>query len=444
MKKFLCLSASLIIISSTLLSGCTTNNRPITTEPISSVAKTADEENVSQNAVTEKDIKMRNKYKTNVYVMGNLSEFYQTDSNGNLVLYDNAPFFNILDEMHIKYYDALRAPDDNTMFDKLFAILDEYEDNLSKSPKSSDFVITDYKDGVCINSYKGSDEHVVIPATINGKSVIKIGASLSQGEFDVLFEPPFQNHKIKSITLPSTVKEIVMDAFDCYDVKSQKDCLENIYVDSENSYYTSVDGILYNKDKTCLLQIPRNYQKRTIEIAEGTKAVYCTCAGSTDTVVIPSSVVSFGEEFDKFGKKKMVNLRGASWAGPSAVYYMAKVNNFEVSEKNKYYSSKDGVLYNKGKTRLYLYPEENKRKSFVVPDSVRVIDEAVDFGETKLKSITIGRNVKEIYADCLRASFEQKLTIKGYKNTAAEDFVKKQTKENYDSNCNNFKFVALD
>ncbi|MCH5299179.1 MAG: leucine-rich repeat protein [Ruminococcus sp.] len=442
MKKFLCLLVSLIIFSSVLLSGCTTDSATATTKPINSFSETTNEENASQNIAAEKDTEMRNKYKMNTYVSGNLSEFYQPDSNGNLVLYDKAPYFNILDEMYIKHNDALNAPDDDTSSNKLWAIVDEYEDNLSKAPKHSDFVVTDYKDGVCINSYKGSEQHVVIPATINGKKVIKIGLRVFQGECDILLESPFQNHNIKSITLPSTVKEIVMDAFNCYNADSQKDYLENIYVDSENPYYASVDGILYNKDKTCLLQIPLNYQKKTIEISEGTKAVYCTCSESTDTVVIPSSVISFGEEFDEFGKKRTTNFRDIFCTDPSAVYYMADVSNFEVSENNKYYSSEDGVLYNKDKTRLFLYPEQNKRKNFVVPDSVKVIDEAIDFGSTKLKSITIGRNVKEIYATC-NSIFEQKLTIKGYRNTVAEDFVKKQQKK-YDFTDDDLSFVAID
>ncbi|MCH5304829.1 MAG: hypothetical protein J1E41_08200, partial [Ruminococcus sp.] len=355
-----------------------------------------------------------------------MAETYQPDSNGNLVLYDNVPYFNMLDETYIKYHDALMGTDGDTSFDKLYEVLDEYEANLSKAPKYSDFVITDYKDGVCINAYKGYEEHVVIPAAINGKKVIKIGANLSQGEFDILYELPFKNHKIKSITIPSTVKEIVLDAFDCYDKNSRKDFLENIYVDSENPYYTSVDGILYNKDKTCLLQIPGNYKNETIKISEGTKAVYCTCSFLTDTVVIPSSVVSFGEEFDKNGKKRMTDFWDSCWSGPFAIYNMARVRNFKVADNNKYYSSKDGVLYNKDKTRLFLYPQ-SQQKSFVVPDSVRVIDETVDFCSSNLSSITIGKNVKEIYAS-LEELFEQKLTIKGYKNSTAEIFVKEQKK----------------
>lgn len=442
MKKFLCLLVSLIIFSSVLLSGCTTANTPATTESLSSVAETTDEENVSQKIVMEKNIKMRNKYRMNVYIEGNMSEFYEPDSNGNLVLYDNAPYFNILDEMHIKYYDALSAPDEDTMFDELYAILDEYEDNLSKAPKHSDFFVTDYKDGVCINSYKGSEEHVVIPSTINGKKVIKIGARLSQGECDFLLDTPFQDHNIKSITIPSTVKEIVLDALDFYDNNTFEKTLENIYVDSENPYYTSVDGILYTKDKTCLLQIPSNYKNKTIEIPEGTKAVYCICASTTDTVVIPSSVVSFGEEFDKYGELKIKDISDLRWYAPMLSYDIADVCNFKVSKKNKYYSSKDGVLYNKDKTRLFLYPQKNKRKSFVVPDSVRVIDGMVNFGLTELESITIGKNVKEIYASC-EGIFEQKLTVMGHKNTVVKDYVKKQQKK-YDFTDDDLSFVALD
>lgn len=448
MKKCFCLFIC-IIISILFLQGCKAENgknngESLTKKSVNAVAKTKGENNVSQNSTFKKDIKMRNKYKMNIYVDGNMGEAYRLDSNGNLVLYDNSPYFNVLDEMYVKYYDANRTYNDDKakLENKYEKLLSEYEKNLSITPKHSDFNITNYKDGVCINSYKGSDEHVVIPSEINGKKVIKIGASLSQGEYDINYELPFENHKIKSITIPSTVKEIVLNAFDGCGVNSDENCLENIYVDSNNPYYTSADGILYNKDKTCLLQIPYNYKKKTVEVKKGTKAVYCSGGKNIDTLIIPSSVISFGEEFDKYANKKVTNYRDYTWGAPYAVYYKAEVCNFKVSQKNKYYSSEDGVLYNKDKTALLLYPELNERKSFVVPDSVSVIDEAIDFGATNLKSITIGRNVKKIYATC-ESLFEDKLTIKGYKNTVAENFVEKQRQKYAFDNNAHFKFVEL-
>ncbi|MBR3534700.1 MAG: leucine-rich repeat protein [Oscillospiraceae bacterium] len=46
---------------------------------------------------------------------------------------------------------------------------------------------------------------------------------------------------------------------------------------------------------------------------------------------------------------------------------------FEVSDDNKYYSSENGVLYNKDKTKLIRFPAHNEITKFVVPDSVEAI-----------------------------------------------------------------------
>ena len=51
----------------------------------------------------------------------------------------------------------------------------------------------------------------------------------------------YQCEKLKSITIPASVKRIG------YSVFSQTRTLENINVAEENKFYSSLDGILYNK-----------------------------------------------------------------------------------------------------------------------------------------------------------------------------------------------------
>jgi len=55
---------------------------------------------------------------------------------------------------------------------------------------------------------------------------------------------------LRSITLPATVKTVTATAF-----KGCKD-LENIYVDPNNPYFISIDGVLYSKDLTRLVCVP--------------------------------------------------------------------------------------------------------------------------------------------------------------------------------------------
>ena len=81
-----------------------------------------------------------------------------------------------------------------------------------------------------------------------------------------------------------------------------------------------------------------------------------------------------------------------------------------VSEDNETYSTQDGVLFNKDKTKLYRFPERSplteyeipdfefccNLKSVAIPNSVTIIKENAFFGCSGLGSIVIPDNVIEI------------------------------------------------
>ncbi len=89
-----------------------------------------------------------------------------------------------------------------------------------------------------ITKYTGSMENVIIPAQIDGKSVTSIG--------DEAFS---ECNSLSSVEIPSSVTSIGEWAF--------SDCsLSSIKVNADNINYTSEDGVLYNKDKTELIRCP--------------------------------------------------------------------------------------------------------------------------------------------------------------------------------------------
>ena len=96
---------------------------------------------------------------------------------------------------------------------------------------------------------------------------------------------------LASIDIPANVTNIVEYAFfDCQNLAS-------INVDDKNTTYSSVDGVLYNKEKTILVQVPAKFQgKFTIpsgvtNIASG---AFALCEGLTG-LEIPASVTSISE-----------------------------------------------------------------------------------------------------------------------------------------------------
>lgn len=370
-------------------------------------------------------IKERNNYKMSINSITRVNPNMKIDKEGNIKLYKYAPYFNVLDEMYIDYYTA-NSNEENS-------IAKEYDKKQRKAADNPDFYISDYQDGVSVNIYCGDAVDLKIPSELDGKKVIKIGNHIVNDE--ELFcgcASPFASSKLKSISIPSTVKYIAYEALnDRFNEGDEyKHFLEKIYVDENNPYYTSTDGILYNKDKTCLLQIPMNYRNKTVKIPEGTKAVYCINADTTGKVFIPSTVESFGEAIDKNGEYDFKTDAPYPYSGTfDSEYFNNRLKEFKVSKNNKFYSSVEGVLYNKFQNLLLVYPKMKEEKTFVVPESVRIIGETVDFSECeKLKTVVFGENIEKI-----NGWLGEEKTIKGYKGTAAEKYAKE----------NGFKFVEL-
>ena len=156
---------------------------------------------------------------------------------------ENPDYYYVFDDFQNYYYAEELLNEE--AYNKIESITYESPDG--------QFVISDYKDGICINQYLGKEKDVVIPETINGKKVIKIGGyALFWGDFfgyyatlesafcDIINpeneDRYYYTHKIESITIPQYVKEIYMGNF------QETINLKKIIVADENPYYKSSVG----------------------------------------------------------------------------------------------------------------------------------------------------------------------------------------------------------
>ncbi|MDE5670401.1 MAG: leucine-rich repeat domain-containing protein [Eubacterium sp.] len=92
-------------------------------------------------------------------------------------------------------------------------------------------------------------------------------------------------------------------------------------------------------------------------------------------VTIPSSVTSLGD---------------------GVFFCCESLKSITVDANNKNYLSADGVLYNKNKTKLIVYPIQKADTAFAIPNSVSIIDEAAFFLCGNLTKVTIPNSVKTI------------------------------------------------
>ena len=142
-----------------------------------------------------------------------------------------------------------------------------------------DFKYSVLDDGtVEITGYNGSAEKVDIPEAIDGKSVTSIGNFA------------FSNcASLTSITIPNSVTNIGGRTF--YGCTS----LTAINVATGNQNYVSVNGVLYNKDKTILICYPARKTGKSYKIINGVTSIgdsaFEKCINLTN-ITIPDGVMS--------------------------------------------------------------------------------------------------------------------------------------------------------
>ena len=151
---------------------------------------------------------------------------------------------------------------------------------------------------------------------------------------------------LTSVTIGNSVTSIGDGAF--------SGCLSliSIDVDATNPNYCSVDGVLFNKDKTILILCP---------------------GGKQGTYIIPNTVTSIGGAFDD----------------------CTGLTSIDVDAANPNYSSVNGVLFNKDKTALIRYPI-GKQGVYSIPNSVTSIEDGAFSGCSGLTSVTIPNSVTSI------------------------------------------------
>ena len=205
---------------------------------------------------------------------------------------------------------------------------------------------------------------------------------------------------------------------------SECEKLSAINVSSGNNNYISIDGVLFNKDKTELIQYPAGKSETTYTIPDSVTEIEsgaffgCTSLSgieipdsvteigssaffgctSLSSIEIPDSVTSIG--FYAFsGCKNLSSIEipdSVTEIGYRTFYGCEKLSAINVSSGNNNYSSIDGVLFNKDKTELEQYPAEKSETMYIIPNSVTKIDENAFCGCTSLEEITIPDSVTEI------------------------------------------------
>lgn len=183
--------------------------------------------------------------------------------------------------------------------------------------------------------------------------------------------------------------------------------LESIFVGENNQNYSSIDGVLFNKDKTKLISYPEGKKTEEYIIPSTVTKVGAFSffnAKNLSTLILQEGITKIeGGAFSRCNNLKNINipktvefLEGEDTESINDIFACKKLQNINVDEDNTNYSSVDGVLFDKNKTKIIFYPNGKNNKEYVIPDSVNAICGGA-FAENKyLENIEIPNSVTRI------------------------------------------------
>jgi len=245
---------------------------------------------------------------------------------------------------------------------------------------------------------------------------------------------------LRHVNIPSSVEHIGENAYSGYN------SIESFNVDENNNFYKAVDGVLCSKDGTILIGYPckKGDTKFTvpssvIEIASGAfqhnstlkevvisenvikigDGAFYNCyflesvtlpdslkvignnaftRANLKSITLPKELETIGSEaFSYINTIKSIFIPDkVSYIGKNAFYGGEQLIGINVDGKNKYFSSVDGVLYNKDKTVIIRCPSNYPNETFVIPNTVEKIAYGCFSNVKALKSVIMSNSVKEI------------------------------------------------
>jgi len=307
-----------------------------------------------------------------------------------------------------------------------------------------------------ITGYKGEPEELVIPEEIDGKPVVRIGGYA------------FYNcESLKSVTIPKNIKSMGNSAFyNCnnlnkvnitdlaawcnvefeYSFANPLYCARNLYLNNVlvtdlvipegvtsigNYAFTecrNIQSVTIPNGVTCIgdWAFYNLGDLESITVPEGVTSIgdfaFSNCH-KLKSVILPDSVESIGgSAFGHCQSLESIRIpKGVTSIGVSIFYNCKNLIYITVDSSNSNFSSVDGILFNKNKTKLLKYPTAKSDISYTIPDSVITIeDDAFSYCEN-LENITIPFGVTSIGKDAFYLCYNLTSVVIPYSVTSIGD-----------------------
>jgi hypothetical protein len=242
------------------------------------------------------------------------------------------------------------------------------------------------------------------------------------------------------------------------------DAVASFDVDEKNEYYISYDGVLFkNNESKTLIKYPSGKEEQFYVIPEDTQKImesaFLRCkylqkisffpineckledeifvnCNALEDLALGGNITYVSAAAIRFsGKNELKNIsigkNIAEWSYINELGELSKLEQIQVEEENPSYRSVDGVLFNKTGKTLILYPSGKTADTYVVPETVEIIDEYSFSSNQYLLSIEIPETVTTI------KSAPYYCTIIGAKGSAAETYALEHDLPFVDKNAGN-------
>lgn len=175
-----------------------------------------------------------------------------------------------------------------------------------------------------------------------------------------------------TINIPASVYYIEEDTF------GNSLGVGEFVVDSNNQYYCSVEGVLFDKDMKLLMNYPIMKQE----------AEY----------VIPESVTRLGyQAFDiNYFLQSLTISSSVEEIGDGNFRCFYGLKEFVVDSQNKSFNLDNGVLLSMDGKTLYAFPKLMKLEEYTIPDGVEIICQEAFSNVVYLKKLVLPEGIKEI------------------------------------------------
>lgn len=193
------------------------------------------------------------------------------------------------------------------------------------------------------------DNGTVVPRTLKSVTIT--------GDYDIIDKAFINCERITSITIPSTVKKIGVEAF------------RNCTALKEFAVPTSLEHMGASAFENCSSLTEFNLPSTITELSE---SVFSSCSQLTK-----------------------LDITHITYIGKYALFNCKKLE-VVINGLNDSYEVVDSILYKKGQTEIIRYPSSLKNDTFTVPSTVKVICEGAFQNCGSLKTLIIPTTVEEI------------------------------------------------